>query len=212
MVVTNRGSWGTQMKWSWTSTKQAWNQARPCWNGLQSFPRTGHNLHPISFSNFTAIIDTWKPWKYGWILVCVPTWCCRMLETRFCRQLLSERDALELHLKVATLNILKPDSDHLLHLAIDDGDGAIPGDPDAIFCHPFVKLCSICDSRSLIGSSSSNQWLDVDFSLSHPVIGGERVLVIDLLSGGFKKILLPKPDCWQRYVCPLKKSKNYLLV
>ena len=108
----------------------------------------------------------------------------------FCRQLLSERDALELHLKVATLNILKPDSDHLLHLAVDDGDGAVPRDPDAIFCHPFVKLGSICDSGGLIGSGCSNQWLDVDLSLPHPVVGGECVLVQALLSGGFKHILL----------------------
>ena len=108
----------------------------------------------------------------------------------FCRQLLSERDALELHLKVATLNILKPDSDHLLHLAVDDGDGTVPRDPDAIFCHPFVKLGSICDGGGLIGSGCSNQWLDVDLSLPHPVVGGERILVQDLLSGGFKHVLL----------------------
>lgn len=116
--------------------------------------------------------------------------------TRLCRQLLSERDALELHLQVATLDILKPDSDHLLHLAVDDGDGAVPGDPDAIFCHPPVELRGICDSRSLVGSSCSNQWLDVDLSLSHPVIGGERVLVVDLLPGGlgFKNIYVTPPN------------------
>lgn len=96
---------------------------------------------------------------------------------------MSERDALELHLKLATLNILKPDSDQLLHLAVDDGDGAVPRDPDAISCHPFVKLRSVSYSRGLASSGCSYQWLDVDLSLPHPVVRGERVLVIDLLPG-----------------------------
>ena len=105
-------------------------------------------------------------------------------------QLLSERDALELHFKLATLNILKPDIDHLLHLAVDDGDGAVPRDPDAILRHPFVKLGGVCDGRDLGGFGCGNQRLDVDLSLPHPVVSSERVLVIDLLSGGFKHVRL----------------------
>lgn len=97
---------------------------------------------------------------------------------------MSERDALELHLKLAALDVLEPGIHHLLHLAVDDGDGAVPRDPDAIFRQPFVELRGICDSRGLVGFGCSNQWLDVDLGLPHPVVSGERVLVVDLLSGG----------------------------
>lgn len=97
-----------------------------------------------------------------------------------------ERDALELHLEVATLDILKPDSHLLLNLVVDDGDGTVPWDPDAVFRQQFVELGSVGDGLGFIGSGCSNQWLNVNLSLPHSVVGGKCVLVIDLLPGELK--------------------------
>ena len=86
---------------------------------FRSFPRTSHNLHPYIPSQLYMV-------EFPFVCLCCVAECYEtFFFLFFCRQLLSERDALELHLKVATLNILKPDSDHLLHLAVDNGDGAV---------------------------------------------------------------------------------------
>src|SRR5512141_2486252 len=41
--------------------------------------------------------------------------------------LLAERHALELDLQLPVLHVLEPQRDVLLHLAVDDGDDAVPG-------------------------------------------------------------------------------------
>lgn len=104
------------------------------------------------------------------------------------QSLLVERYPFQLQVHLSGLDVLQPQRDLLLHLAVDDVDGAVLGERVVLGLEPLADL----HVREQVGVSErhscSDHRLQVNLGLAHYVVLGYYVVVEHLLVVGEKGV------------------------